>query len=54
MNKTNHETGLKAFSENRQEVRELLAVLYRNPPEFTSRLLAYAAALEKAMDKKGE
>lgn len=36
------------------DARELLAILHRNPPEFTSRLLAYAAALEKAMNKKGE
>ncbi len=35
-------------------VRELLAILYRNPPEFASRLLAYAAALEKAINKKGD
>ena len=47
-------TGLKNLSENWQDVRELLAILYRNPPEFTSRLLTYAAALEKTMNKKGE
>lgn len=33
-------------------VRELLAILYRNPPEFTSRLLAYAVAQEKAAQQK--
>jgi len=50
----NNTTGLKTLSENWQDVRELLEILYRNPPEFTSRLPAYAAALEKAMNKKGE
>ena len=50
----NNTTGLKTFSESRQGVRDLLDILYRNPQEFTSILLAYAAALEKAMNKKGE
>ena len=50
----NNTTGLKTLSENWQDVRELLANLYRHPQELTSRLLAYAAALEKAMNKKGE
>ena len=35
-------------------IQELLYILGRNSPEFTSRLLTYAAALEKAMNKKGE
>lgn len=57
MRRTEHhepQDRLKNLSENWQDVRELLAILYRNPPEFTSRLLTYAAALEKAMNKKGE